>query len=198
MAVPSRRQALGLLLDLRPSDWLLRHSVGVAEVAAYLALRSVARGVDLDARLVEAAALLHDLDKALPADDPRLALGHGHAGAAWLAAAGFAELGPAVAAHPVTRLGDDRHYRAWRARASFEERLVAYADKRVEQRAVSLAQRFTGWRRRYPEHVARTDVAEHRAVALEREVCALAGIAPTEVRRLRWVWRTAAAHERHP
>ena len=47
-----------------------RHARAVAEVAGWLAGRIDARGVAVDRRLVEAAALLHDADKALPVTDP--------------------------------------------------------------------------------------------------------------------------------
>ena len=52
----------------------------VAEIAAFLAERMAGRGVAVDRALVESAALLHDLDKALPETDPLRRLGHGHAG----------------------------------------------------------------------------------------------------------------------
>ena len=52
----------------------------VAEVASFLAYRAAQAGLAVDRRLVETAALLHDIDKALPADHPLRALGHGRAG----------------------------------------------------------------------------------------------------------------------
>ena len=55
--------------------------------------------------IVETAALLHDLDKMLPAEDPLKALGHGAAGAEWLRQRGYDELAPAVASHPVMEIG---------------------------------------------------------------------------------------------
>ena len=66
MSIPNRRDSAGLLLSLDPPPWHLRHSRAVAETAAWLAWRAVAAGRSLDRRLVEAAALLHDVDK-LPA-----------------------------------------------------------------------------------------------------------------------------------
>jgi hypothetical protein len=143
---------------------------------------------------VEAAALLHDVDKVLPASDPVRRLGHGHGSAAWLTAQGHPELARAVAGHPVTRLADGEAYRRWAAFASREERIVAYADKRAEQRLEPMAARFASWRRRHPD---RWDDATWRAVTarterLEAEVCHAAGITPAEVRRLPW---TAAAFD---
>ena len=201
MTVPGRQAAAALLLSLDPPPWHLRHARAVAEIAGWLAARAAARGVPLDRRLVESAALLHDVDKALPPDAAERRFPHGEGSAAWLAEHGHAELGPAVARHPVTRLGDGPPADAWIATADPAALLVAYADKRAGQQLQSMAARFADWQRRYPEPVAGApgrrgwDIATRaavrdRAAALEARACALAGCQPGDVRRLAW---TAAA-----
>ncbi len=77
---------------------------------------------------------------------------------------------------------------AWLVQAAPEELLVAYADKRAGQRLETMDARFTGWRRRYPDGWGDREerAARARADVLERDVCALAGVAPGDVRRLRW------------
>ena len=195
--VPGRVDAASLLLSLDPPDWFMRHARAVAEVAAWLAARTAARGVTLDRPLVEAAALLHDIDKVLPASHPARALPHGEGSAAWLTEAGHPELARAVANHPVTRLLDGERYRRWAAFASREERLVAYADKRAGQHLESMEARFASWRRRYPRVVLagggvtgwdETEMrsARARAERLEADVCRAAGVVPSDVRRLAW------------
>ena len=196
MTVPGRVEAASLLLSLDSPAWFIRHARAVAEVAAWLAARIETRGVAVDRRLVEAAALLHDVDKALPADDPARDLPHGEGSAAWLTRAGHAELARAVAGHPVTRLLDGEAYRRWAAFASREERIVAYADKRAGQRLEPMDARFESWRRRYAAPAADGREAARdadvwrsirvRADRLEAEVCRAAGVAPWEVRRLAW------------
>ena len=189
MTVPGRVEAAELLLFLDPPAWFLRHARAVAEVASWLAARTAAtRTRQVDRSLVEAAALLHDADKVLPAGDPAAALPHGDGSAAWLARRGHPELGPAVAAHPVTRLVDAERYRAWAAAASLEERIVAYADKRAGQRLEPMSARFASWQRRYPGgwSAAEAVAVRRRADYLESDVCRAAGVAPNEVRRLRW------------
>jgi putative nucleotidyltransferase with HDIG domain len=210
MTVPGRVEAASLLLSVDPAPWLLRHSRAVAEVAGWLAARIDARGVAVDRRLVEAAALLHDVDKALPSDQPAHALPHGEGSAAWLAAQGHGELARAVENHPVTRLADDERFRRWAAFASREERIVAYADKRAGQRLESMDARFASWRRRDPP--AATDgragawdsmtfeAVRARARRLEADVCRAAGVAPNDVGRLAWTGsalRTARQRGRH-
>ena len=190
------------MLSLEPAPWLLRHSRAVAEVAAWLAARIDERGVAVDRRLVEAAALLHDIDKVLPGGDPAHALPHGEGSAAWLTAAGHGELARAVLGHPVTRLANGDRFRRWAAFASREERIVAYADKRAGQRLESMDARFASWRRRYAPARATArhaqavraeawdattfDAVRARAARLETDVCRAAGVAPGDVRRLAW------------
>jgi len=194
MPVPSRTAAAALLLSLEPPPWHLRHARAVAEIAGWLAAQCAARGVAVDRALVEAAALLHDVDKAIPTSDRAAALPHGAGSAAWLAGRGYAELGPAVAAHPVTRLLET-DVDAWLRSAPVEELLVAYADKRAGGRLESLEARFAGWRRRYPDGWSADDAARARAraVVLEATVCVRAGVAPAGVRRLRWAGRALRA-----
>jgi hypothetical protein len=195
MPVPSRSAAAALLLELDPPPWALRHARAVAEVAAWLAARIDTRGTPVDRRLVETAALLHDVDKLLPLGDPARTLPHGDGSAAWLSARGHPELARAVAGHPVTRLADEARYRTWAAFASREERIVAYADKRAGQRLESMDARFASWRRRYPTGSDRVTAATvwARAARLEADVCRAAGVRPDEVRRLAWTGQAFSA-----
>ncbi len=171
---------------LAPSERLLTHCAVVGEICAFLCAAMVRRGVEIDASLTEAAGFLHDLDKALPQGDPLRALGHGPAGAEWLRRNGNEELREAVANHPVRTLGEAEGYDEWAARLSLESRVVAFADKRALQEVVSLDVRFERWYRRHPESDMLA-LAHERALLLERDVCAAAGIQPDEIERLFWV-----------
>ena len=185
MSIPTRSEAARILRDLSAPDWLLEHSAVVADVASFLAQRIDERGHAIDVALVEAAALLHDVDKALPASDPLKGLGHADAGAAWLRERGHDELAGAVAAHPVMRLTEDERYEFWVRDATVEERVVAYADKRSRQDVVSLDDRFQYWRDRHGDNDA-MQVARERADKLEAEVCDAAGVTPDQVQRDPW------------
>jgi hypothetical protein len=196
MMVPGRVDAACLLLSLDPPPWFIRHARAVAEVAGWLALRIATSGTTIDRRLVEAAALLHDADKALPPDDPARALPHGDGSAAWLTRMGHPELARAVAAHPVTRLVDGDRYARWAAFASREERVVAYADKRASQRLEPMAARFARWVRRHPERHGWDPAVLARARRLEADVCRAAGVRPDAVQRLTWTGAAFAAARR--
>lgn len=198
MTVPSRVEAATLLRSLEPPPWFVAHARAVAEVAAWLAQAIDRRGTPVDRAAVEAAALLHDVDKVLPATDPARTLRHGDGSADWLRRQGHPELSRLVAGHPVTRLADGEAFRRWAAFASREERIVAYADKRAGQRLESMDARFASWARRYPGawDAATAAAVRARAGRLEAEVCAAAGVTPSEVRRLAWTasaWRQARA-----
>jgi putative nucleotidyltransferase with HDIG domain len=196
MSVPTRSEAARILRDLGPPDWLLEHSATVADVASFLARRIDERGHTIDVALVEAAALLHDVDKALPPNDPLKGLGHADAGAAWLRDRGHDELARTVSAHPVTRLTEDERYEFWVRDATVEERIVAYADKRSRQDLVTLDARFQYWTERHGDSEA-MQLARERADRLETEVCGAAGVTPAQVERERWaaaeLERTAGA-----
>jgi hypothetical protein len=186
MTIPSRTEATRALRSLAPPEWFLHHACAVADVAAWLALRTTANGHPVDRSLVEAAALLHDVDKLFTAA-VRAGLRHGEGSAAWVVARGWPELASVIRDHPVTRLVDPGHS-AWSRTAGIEARIVAYADKRAGQRLETMDERFASWRRRYPGGWS-TDVAaivEARARALELDVCDTAGVNPGEVQRLRW------------
>jgi hypothetical protein len=196
MTVPSREEAARLLLSLDPPAWHLRHSRVVGEVAGWLARRiSLAHPErPLDPGLAESAALLHDLDKALPKVQRGLGVRHGEAGARWLRDHGHEELAQAVSLHPVTLLVTEAGAAALAA-APLEARLVAYADKRGRQRMVSMADRFGRWTRRHPRGWSHEVMATAwaRAQAMETEICDLARCRPEDVERLPW---TATAFAR--
>ncbi len=195
MAIPSRLDAAGQLLSLRPVDGILEHSMVTADVASFLATAVDRAGRPVDGALVDTASLLHDVDKAFPMDDPLRALGHGHAGARWLASQGYPELAPAVDSHPVGRLVD-QPYPDWIAATTLEQRLVAYADKRSQRRVVTLDERFDRWVRRHPEATEQLALARARAGELETEVCGLARVHPDEIERLAWAEEAVALARR--
>jgi hypothetical protein len=188
MTVPGRVAAAALLMSLDPPPWFVAHARAVAEVAGWLARRIDDGGTTVDRAAVEAAALLHDVDKILPPDDPAQALRHGDGSADWLTRQGHPELARLVASHPVTRLADGETYRRWASFASREERIVAYADKRGGQHLESMEARFASWARRYPDTWDATTwhAVRARAARLEADVCRAAGVRPEQVRRLGW------------
>ena len=153
---------------------------------------------------MEAAALLHDVDKLQRVKPQVDGLAHGEGSAEWLARHGYPELGPAIIGHPVTLLADTAWFTHWIASASPEALIVSYADKRAGQRLESMAERFASWEQRYPpaERAERArgtwdaemlDNVRRRAEEIERRACELASVAPDDVRRLEWTGRAIGA-----
>jgi putative nucleotidyltransferase with HDIG domain len=144
-----------------------------------------AAGIPVDVRLVEVAALLHDIDK------PRTRAGegiHGEAAAEQLTEMGFEELAAPVASHPVTCLLDDRCFpRGW------PSVLVSIADRLVAQEFVTIDQRIEDMARRHPEFADSIMAARGPAHALETELCEAVDAEPADlVERLRTAWRAGA------
>lgn len=133
--IPTREECAALLERFWPTDSpVIRHGRAVADLALLLAAKLNKNGCGLDTRLVEAAALLHDIARA-EAD-------HARTGARLLREAGFGAVAEPVASHmdlvpaaegPVTT-GE----------------LLYLADKLVQgERPVPLDERFRLSRERY-------------------------------------------------
>jgi hypothetical protein len=197
---PESPRERGIATLTRAAAWHLRHTRAVAETAGWLALRSVSAGRSLDRRLVESAALLHDVDK-LPKCARqwrtwRMARVGRMARPAWLSGTRRGDRRPSGDAPGRRRTGSI----GWFAGASPKHLIVSYADKRAGQKLESMADRFASWERRYPPE-ARTREARGRGRPrrwrpsgsgprrLKPGSASSPGSRLTEVRRLAWTGR---------
>jgi hypothetical protein len=97
-------------------------------------------------------------------------------GARRLTELGYGELAAVVASHPVSCLLDpERFPRGWPAT------LVAIADRRVDQRFVTIDQRIDGMARRYPQYREQLEAARGPAHALEASLAEAAGLSDEEL-----------------
>lgn len=185
MAVPDRERAEAILRSYQLPEGILVHSHGVARVAAEAARLVVAAGVALDVALVEAAALLHDIDK------PRVrARGeeHGIVAARWLTELGCEELAVPVASHPVTCLLDDARFPI-----GWPSVIVSVADRHVAQVYLDTDARIDEMAERHPEYRDELNAARRPAHALERELAEVTGLAGPDLEaRLRAAWEAGA------
>lgn len=140
MTIPSRQECLAIMKRESMPPHIQKHCFTVARIALYLGGLLNRNGVRLDLRLVESAALLHDIAKA-----PSLTTGesHGHLGAEMLLKMGFAPLAPIVRDHV--------YLDASAVEAPLTETvLVNYSDKRVKHdQVVTIAERFEDLVERY-------------------------------------------------
>lgn len=185
MAVPDRSAARRLLAEAGLPDGIVVHSEGVARVAVAAAGLVAEARIPIDGALVEAAALLHDIDKV---EISRSGGEHGIVGARRLEEAGHPELAMPVASHPIScLLDDDRFPIGW------PSVIVAVADRHVAQEFVTVDERLDDMRVRHPEHAADIESARRPAHALEAQVAEAVGMSVDDlVARLRAAWEARA------
>ena len=185
MPIPDRSTARRLLDDAGLPDGIVVHSEGVARVAAAAAGLLAEAQIPVDGGLVEAAALLHDIDKV---EIRRTGGEHGIVGARRLEAAGYPELAMPVASHPIScLLDDDRFPRGW------PSVVVAVADRHVAQAFMTVDERLDDMMERHPAHRVSIEAARRPAHALEAELAEAAGLTvPDLVDRLRVAWEAGA------
>ena len=170
-----------MLADAGLSDGIVVHSEGVARVAVAAAALLAEAQIPIDGALVEAAALLHDIDKV---EIRRDGGEHGIVGARRLEAAGYEELAMPVASHPINCLLDDERFpRGW------PSVVVAVADRHVAQAFLTIDERLDDMKLRHPEHADAIEAARRPAHLLEAELAEVVGLSFDErVARLRAAW----------
>jgi len=138
--IPDRQECLKLMERYGMLENIVAHSLEVARVALFLCAELNRRGQKIDSRLVEAAALLHDIAKT---ECLRTKEDHTKAGCRLLREIGYGKVGEIVAQH--VWLTGERN-----PAAVCEEEVVNYADKRVRHdQIVSLEERFQDLKSRY-------------------------------------------------
>ena len=181
MAVPDRETVRRLLDEAELPDGIRVHSDGVARVAVAAAGLVAESGIPVDGWLVEAAALLHDIDKP---EVRRTGGEHGVVGARRLEEAGHEELAMPVASPPVTALLDEGRYPL-----GWPSVIVAVADRHVAQRFLTVDERLDDMKLRHPEYAASIEAARRPSHALEAELAEAAGLSVDDlVERLRAAW----------
>lgn len=185
MGVPDLARARELLGSFDLPGGIVVHSEGVRRVAVEAARLVDAASLPVDLALVEAAALLHDIDKL----ETRESGGeHGIVGARRLVELGHEELAMPVASHPLHCLLDEERFpRGW------PSVIVAIADRHVAQEFVTIDERLDDMADRYPEHRVSIETARRPAHALEAELAEVTGLSvPALIERLGAAWQADA------
>ncbi|VVB61497.1 HD domain protein [uncultured archaeon] len=174
-SIPSRGECLELLKKYKVPQNVIAHCMKVNEVAMFLARKMKERGEKVNPELVNAASLLHDLDKI---EDIRNGGGrHGVLSREILEKEGYPEVGKIAEKHTMhTILKTD-------CLLTLEEKIVFYADKRVKHdKIVSLDERFGYLRKTYPQYLDSINRAESLVKKLEKELMEKAGISADEIK----------------
>jgi putative nucleotidyltransferase with HDIG domain len=166
-SIPSREQCLELLHKNGTPQNVIEHCKAVCAFAVSLAKKLRHKGIDVDIGLIEAAALLHDIEKLKP--------DHELAGSILVTRAGFTDVGNVMKTHGLARLYDDSFLPK-----SIEQRIVFYADKRVMHSTVaSLDERFQDIKTRYAKIDSNQIEAEMRfSRSIEHDLMQLLGEHP--------------------
>jgi putative nucleotidyltransferase with HDIG domain len=185
MAVPGLDHAREILAGFDLPNGIVVHSEGVRRVAAEAARLVRKAGIPIDVRLVEVAALLHDIDKLQSRASGEE---HGILGARWLSEMGYSELAIPVASHPLRCLLDAERYPI-----GWPSVLVSLADKHVGQGFMTIDERLDEMIERYPQHRGEIGSARRPAHALEQELAEAIDLTTDEVlERLQAAWQAGA------
>jgi putative nucleotidyltransferase with HDIG domain len=170
MNIPTRAQCYLLWDKYQLPELKRRHSELVARVAEYISDRLSVVGCLLDVDLVIAAALLHDIDKAvekLPGEK------HPDTAVRILTDEGFTEIALLVKTHPLHVILDNRI-----KPKTLEEKVLYLSDKMVKYDVIGVDARFKLWNNEHLGKVAQGELnASYPLVKkLESELFELAKI----------------------
>lgn len=156
-----------LLKKYKLPDNVVAHLLAVNRIAMDLARKINARGHKVNLELVDAASILHDIDKMQSLKEGN----HGALSRKILEGEGYPEVAIIAESHVlynIISLG---------GLPCIEAKIVFYADKRVNHdKVVSISERFKYFRERYPQYLENINRAEPLTLKLELELMELAGI----------------------
>jgi len=177
--IPTEDQAKKLLEKYALPEGKRLHVELVARVALFLAQRMIAvTHQHINALLLNAAALLHDVDKnvaKIPGEK------HPDAGVRILNEEGMEEVADVVKTHPVHAILDPAI-----APKTLEEKFLFLADKMVKHEVIGVDARFALWNDEHlpaeEQHIL--DAAYPKVKELEKEVLGLIGMDPGDMTKL--------------
>lgn len=176
--IPTREECFQLMNRFAMPEHIVRHSIQVARVALFLSTELNKNGQEIDLRLVEAAALLHDLTKS---KSFRTEEDHALSGSNLLTEMGYEKVGEVVSAHIHLKKGETT---SWVS----EKEVVNYADKRVQHdRIVSLSERFDDLKERYGksrEAIVNMEKMKKVTLGLELKIFASLHFDPSDLESL--------------
>jgi len=177
MNIPSKNDCFYLMCETQMLEHIVAHSLQVCRVGMCLVDHLKLKGIVLDGRLVQAAALLHDITKTRSFETEE---NHALTGGQHLIERGYVEVGNLVRQH--VRLDDYPEYPSLS-----EAVIINYADKRVlHDRIVSLDERMNYIVGRYgnsPELQQRIQMLWGKTKALEKSIFSHLAFAPNDLHR---------------
>lgn len=178
--IPTEEQAKKLWDKYHLPDKKRLHVMLVARVAMFLASqweKKFGEG-EINKPLLLAAALLHDIDKAIP---PKQGEQHPDTAVRVLQEEGMNEIAEIVRRHPLHAILDPSI-----VPTTIEEKLLYLADKMVKFEIIDVDQRFALWRDEHLPIDAQVMLEKiyPKVKMLEKEIFDAIGLKPTDVQRL--------------
>ena len=167
MRIPTRQQSFELLWHHNIPQNVIRHSIAVSRLAEEVAQNYIKKHpkAKINLELLDRACLLHDISK-IAAIQKGKNEDHGELGYELLKKHGYPEVAIIVRKHPLHCILD-----AKRKPKSLEEKILFYADKRVkDNKVVTLKERLSDLRKRYPEYKAGINKSGPLVLKLEMEL----------------------------
>jgi uncharacterized protein len=175
MNLPSKNDCFQLMCRMQMLENIVAHSIQVCRVGACLVDHIKREGGQLNRKLVQAAALLHDITKTRSFETEE---NHALTGGQVLTDFGYPQIGDLVRQH--VRLDSYSEHQNLS-----EAVIVNYADKRVlHDRIVSLDDRMRYIQERYgtqPEHKRRIELLWKKTAALEKHIFTYLPFSPDDL-----------------
>ena len=128
--IPTKEECIEILNKNKTPSQVIQHCKTVCKVAEEIADKLIAKGINVNKKLVTAAALLHDVE--------RVKGDHIKEGIKLLKSLGFPEVSRVIGKHSLYKIEEPE-----RQPKTFEEKIIFYADKRcIGNKVVSLKERF--------------------------------------------------------
>jgi HD superfamily phosphohydrolase YqeK len=156
-----------------------QHVTLVERVALFLAKKIREKtSQPIDEKLLHAAALLHDIDKAIPPMPGEI---HPDTAVRILESGGMNEIARLVRKHPLHAICDPSL-----APVAWEEKILYLADKMVKYEIITVDKRFDLWRAEHLPAQGRQMLEKTYPLVkkLEKEILELVGIHPADVAKL--------------
>lgn len=177
--IPTRDQCLKLFDRYQLPSAKRIHVEEVTKLALYLArkFQNPKSKIQIDEKLVEAAALLHDIDKNIKRKEGER---HPDTAVRILLELGFTEVAEVVRKHSLHLILNPE-----RAPKTLEEKIVYLADKMTKYEIIGVEHRFKLWYKENlpPQAVAELDAAFPKVKELEKEIYTLCGITFADIQK---------------
>jgi len=175
--IPSTKKCLKIMDEYDMPDNIKAHSFQVRDISVLLAKELKKKGENLNLKLIEAAALLHDIAKIHCVKSGER---HDEVGADLLRSMGYDRIAEIVEQHINLRE---------KYKKITEEEIVCYADKRVmHDKIVPLSKRFEDIKVRYysenPDIMERINSTEEQSYRLEKKIFKNLDFSPDDLVKL--------------